>query len=304
MDQVLRTLTANPRVWSQTVLVITHDESSWFFDHVAPPVAPPGTSGEYVTARPAPGATQGFLGPVGLGFRVPALIISPFSRGGYVCSEIFDHISQIRLLEDRFGIKCPNILTWRRATIASLSATLRMSSADTSLVTLPITTNYPSTLYTVQGCSAQDVAEINTSQPPYPLGSSQSMPTQERGTLRRVGSFPAVTLTFGRFSPNSATLTTTLKTQVAAAAKDVKSDGFRRMTLTGFSDASASTAQSLAVSRRRASNVERYLQAQVKILGVSGIAITIVARGRASPIASNSTAGGRAKNRRVVATLS
>ena len=85
-DQVLRTLVSNPDVWSKTVLFHMYDENDGFFDHVAPPVAPPGTDGEYLTVHPLPDDADGFAGPIGLGFRVPMLVISPFSRGGHVCS--------------------------------------------------------------------------------------------------------------------------------------------------------------------------------------------------------------------------
>ena len=80
-DQVLRALVANRRVWSKTVLFHMYDENDGFFDHVPPPVPPPGTKGEYVTVTPLPSTAQGLAGPVGLGFRVPMLVLSPFSRG-------------------------------------------------------------------------------------------------------------------------------------------------------------------------------------------------------------------------------
>jgi len=73
-------------LWAKTVLFATYDENGGFFDHVAPVTAPPGTPGEYVTAPAVPDPTvvgnPPVLGPIGLGFRVPMLVISPFSRGG------------------------------------------------------------------------------------------------------------------------------------------------------------------------------------------------------------------------------
>ena len=91
-------------MWSKTVLFVMYDENDGFFDHVAPPVAPAGTVGEYVTVNPLPATANGVAGPLGLGFRVPMLVVSPFSRGGYVASDVLDHTSQIRFLEERFGI--------------------------------------------------------------------------------------------------------------------------------------------------------------------------------------------------------
>ncbi|MGC1303072.1 MAG: phospholipase C, phosphocholine-specific [Caulobacteraceae bacterium] len=136
---VIEALTANPKVWSKTVLLLMFDENDGFFDHV-PPSAPPSldkdgaplggstvdTAGEYHTAtthseekaeRPA------LMGrPYGLGPRVPLYVISPWSRGGWVNSEVFDHTSVIRFLEQRFGVMEPNISPWRRAVCGDLTS--------------------------------------------------------------------------------------------------------------------------------------------------------------------------------------
>ena len=178
-DQVLSTLVSNPDVWSKTVLFHMYDENDGFFDHVDPPVAPPGTDGEFVSVQPLPAAADGIAGPIGLGFRVPLLVISPFSRGGKVCSETFDHTSQLRFLEERFGVKAPNISSWRRATVGDLSATLVMDHKDTTVPSLPPTTNDPSYVAS-KGCTQDDLLEQGT-QPVYPLPAVQQMPTQEPG---------------------------------------------------------------------------------------------------------------------------
>ena len=65
---------------------------------------PRGTPGEYLTVDPLPAAAYSVAGPIGLGFRVPMLVVSPFSRGGYVCSDVLDHTSHLRFLETRFGV--------------------------------------------------------------------------------------------------------------------------------------------------------------------------------------------------------
>ena len=138
-DQVLRTLVSNPEVWSKTVLFHMYDENDGFFDHVDPPVAPPGTAGEYLSVQPLPADADGIAGPIGLGFRVPLLVLSPFSRGGCICSETFDHTSQLRFIEERFGVRAPNISAWRRATVGDLTATLRMAHQDLTVPPLPPT---------------------------------------------------------------------------------------------------------------------------------------------------------------------
>ncbi|HZU61490.1 MAG TPA: alkaline phosphatase family protein, partial [Solirubrobacteraceae bacterium] len=112
---VLNTLVSNPAIWSKTALLITYDENGGFFDHVPPPVPPAGTEGEFVTKNPLPSDASGIRGPIGLGFRVPMLVVSPFSRGGFVCSDVFDHTSTLRLLEARFGAEVPNLSKWRRS---------------------------------------------------------------------------------------------------------------------------------------------------------------------------------------------
>ena len=176
-DQVLQTLLFNPDVWSKTVLFHMYDENDGFFDHVAPPVAAPGTEGEYLTVDPLPDKANGFAGPIGLGFRVPMLVISPFSRGGRICSETFDHTSQLRFVEERFGVRAPNLSAWRRSTVGDLTATLKMDHKDLSVPDLPGTRNDPGYI-AAKGCTQGDLLEISTDQPLYPLPTHQQMPTQ------------------------------------------------------------------------------------------------------------------------------
>jgi phospholipase C len=109
--QVLQALWSNPALWAKTAVILNYDENDGLFDHVAPPVPPPGTSGEFVNGL-----------PIGLGFRVPCMVISPFSRGGHVCGATFDHTSILRLLEARFGVEIPNLSKWRRDTCGDLTA--------------------------------------------------------------------------------------------------------------------------------------------------------------------------------------
>ena len=186
IDQVLQTLISNADTWSKTVLFIMYDENDGFFDHVPPPVAPAGTPGEYVTVDPLPATANGVAGPLGLGFRVPMLVVSPFSRGGYVTSEVLDHTSQVRFLEERFGIHASNISAWRRQTVGNLTNTLRMGSADAAFPTLPSTSKDTVGGVMELGCTDQDINEIAVDQPPYPLPDPQVMPTQERGTVKRI----------------------------------------------------------------------------------------------------------------------
>jgi phospholipase C len=134
---VLATLLRNPRVWARTVFFVTWDENGGFFDHVSPPVAPPGTPGEFVTADPLPPEAAGVAGPIGLGFRVPLLVISPFSRGGHVNSDTADHTSLLRFLETRFGVEVPNLSAWRRQTTSDLTSTLNLARPRVDVPALP-----------------------------------------------------------------------------------------------------------------------------------------------------------------------
>lgn len=72
-------------------------------------VVPPVLHCEYPALSPA----FGLAGPIGLGYRAPCLVVSPYSRGGLVSSQTFDHTSQLRLLETRFGADVPNLTAWR-----------------------------------------------------------------------------------------------------------------------------------------------------------------------------------------------
>jgi phospholipase C len=138
---VLDALTSNPAVWARTALFLMYDENGGFFDHVPPPTPAPGTPGEYLTARPKGGNptpdTLGIAGPVGLGVRVPMLVLSPFSRGGHIASDVFDHTSQLKLIGRRFGVEVPNVSAWRGATVGDLTSTLFRSPHNTSLPKLP-----------------------------------------------------------------------------------------------------------------------------------------------------------------------
>ncbi|MEZ6028991.1 MAG: phospholipase C, phosphocholine-specific [Hyphomonadaceae bacterium] len=153
--RVLEALTSNPDVWAQTVLLVNFDENDGFFDH-APPPAPPtivdgvalggstvDAAGEYhaVRAESEKGAERDDLmgRPYGLGPRVPMYVISPFSRGGWVNSQVFDHTSVIRFLEARFGVMEPNISAWRRAVCGDLTSCFAFKAPNAELAALPAT---------------------------------------------------------------------------------------------------------------------------------------------------------------------
>ena len=177
---ILNALMANPMAWAKTALFVTYDENGGFFDHVAPMTAPAGTPGEYVTAAavPDPTVAGGISGPIGLGFRVPMMVISPFSRGGLVSSDLFDHTSMLRFIETRFGAEVPNLSAWRRSTVGDLTSAFYFSKPDTSMPSLPSPAAPGSTA--IQQCE-NNLAGFTMYQLPMP----QTMPTQESGTAAK-----------------------------------------------------------------------------------------------------------------------
>jgi phospholipase C len=129
VSQILDALTANPEVWSKTAFFLTYDENDGFFDHVVPPTPPQtraqGLSTVELTDEIFAGNSKFPAGPYGLGMRVPMLVISPWSRGGWVNSEVFDHTSLIRFIEARFGsasLSAKNMTPWRTAVSGDLTS--------------------------------------------------------------------------------------------------------------------------------------------------------------------------------------
>ena len=147
VSQMLDALTADPDVWAKTALIITFDENDGFFDHDVPAFPPAsaaqGRSTVDVSADLYTSGANGFdVGPYGLGPRVPMLVVSPWSKGGYVNSEVFDHTSVIRLIEERFGVREPNISPWRRTICGDLTSVFDFGHADAKVPALPDTSGY------------------------------------------------------------------------------------------------------------------------------------------------------------------
>jgi phospholipase C len=184
--QVLNILTSNPAVWEKTALIVSYDENGGFFDHVPPPTAPPGTPGEFVTV-PLSGVpdSMGIAGPIGLGFRVPGLVISPYTRGGLVASDVFDHTSQLRLVETRFGVDVPNLSAWRRSTVGDLTSAFNFAAAaNAAKPALPPSRSGPALLECRVGIDTL-IGTFDSKNNPfsYPVPAN-SMPSQEPTPVR------------------------------------------------------------------------------------------------------------------------
>jgi phospholipase C len=209
--EVMDILTQNPEVWKKTIFILTYDENDGCFDHVPPFVAPdPGnsatgqvsagidTSTDYVTLEqewqrsslPRKDARQS---PVGLGYRVPMIVASPWSRGGWVNSQVFDHTSVLQFMEKFLGHKTgknvreTNISSWRRAVCGDLTSVFRPYHGEQ--LTLPAFPGKEAFLESVHKAkfkqlpadykvlTAAEITQVNRDPAASPL-----MPRQEAGT--------------------------------------------------------------------------------------------------------------------------
>jgi phospholipase C len=168
--QLLDSLTANPEVWSRTSLFIMYDENDGFFDHMPPPMPPSPDGAAGLSSVDAADEVHQNSRPFGLGMRVPMLVVSPWSRGGWVCSQVFDHTSVIRFLESRFGVQEPNISAWRRTVCGDLTSAFDFTKAASAPVVLP-----PATAAAVPH---PDTTSVKIPPRPEP----QAMPRQLPGT--------------------------------------------------------------------------------------------------------------------------
>ncbi len=157
-------IAANPDVWNSTVFILNYDENDGLFDHVVPPTAPAGTPNEYVGGL-----------PIGAGFRVPAIVVSPWTQGGWIASETFDHTSVLRFLETLTGVTIPNITPWRRQTFGDLTSALGAYPSGGRFPRLPNT----------KAQLAQTVREVTTLPPAVFPGASQTPPRQQTGPRPR-----------------------------------------------------------------------------------------------------------------------
>ncbi|WP_143092898.1 alkaline phosphatase family protein, partial [Arsenicibacter rosenii] len=151
-------LTKDPEVWKKTIFILCYDENDGYFDHF-PPFVPAhpnqpetglnskglDTTPEFVTTeQESKRSNGGRTGPIGLGFRVPLVIASPWSRGGFVNSEVFDHTSILQFMElflsKKTGkpIKETNISDWRRTVCGDLTSVFRPYTGEKMTMPKPV----------------------------------------------------------------------------------------------------------------------------------------------------------------------
>ena len=210
ISEMLDILTKNPEVWKKTIFIINYDENDGYFDHVPPFVAPhpnkpetgknsPGidSGSEYVTrneeqSKKASDVTYFRESPIGLGYRVPMVIVSPWTRGGWVNSQVFDHTSCLqfleKFLEKKTGkrIQETNISTWRRAICGDLTSVFRPYAGEKITFPEPIEKNpffqgiheakFKKIPSAYQRLSQKQIEQVNR------RNLSDLMPMQEKGT--------------------------------------------------------------------------------------------------------------------------
>jgi phospholipase C len=179
VNTVLQALFSNPELWRSTALFVTYDEHDGFFDHQLPPAPEVTVTDEYIGGLPA-----------GPGTRVPMLICSPWTRGGYVDSNVYNHTSMLEFLAAWTGVKPANITPWRASVTGNLTAAFDFAHPDFSIPRLP-TLDQTWALTQLTGGSTTPPAE-----------GDQQMPAQEPGTRPHR---PTVHLPFADVTVNRAT---------------------------------------------------------------------------------------------------
>jgi len=160
VNTVLQTLFSNRDLWESTALFITYDEHDGFFDHQLPPTPPASVTDEYIAGL-----------PIGPGTRVPMLICSPWTRGGYVDSNVYNHTSMLQFLAAWTGVQPVNVTSWRESVTGDLTAAFDFGNPDFSI---------PSNIPTLDQTWA--LTQLTGGSTTPPAEGDQKMPTQEPGT--------------------------------------------------------------------------------------------------------------------------
>ncbi|WP_238381884.1 alkaline phosphatase family protein [Mucilaginibacter pedocola] len=210
VSEAMEILLDNPETWKKTIFIVTYDENDGYFDHVPPYVVPnpyKANTGkvskgidpkmDFATKEqqtdPSGNGSSLREGPIGLGYRVPMIIASPWTRGGFVCSEVFDHTSSIQFVEHflakKYGkqVTEENITQWRRTICGDLTSAFRPYNGEK--VNRPVFLDKKAFIEGIHQAkfkdapgdfkklNADELAQINTNHQ-----SSPYFPKQEKGT--------------------------------------------------------------------------------------------------------------------------
>lgn len=193
VSEAIEILTKNPEVWKKTIFVLTYDENDGYFDHIPPYVVPkpndPETGKVSKNIDVASDYENKKGSPIGLGYRVPMIVASPWSKGGYVNSQVFDHTSCLMFLENFLSkktgkkIRSSQISSWRRAICGDLTSVFRPAAdiptaippllkKETTIVNIQNAKNKPAQVKP-DALSQPDIDRIN-----------KGMGIQEKGTSK------------------------------------------------------------------------------------------------------------------------
>ncbi len=160
VNTVLQTLFANPELWKNTALFVTYDEHDGFFDHQLPPFPETSVTDEYIGGL-----------PIGPGTRVPMIIASPWTRGGYVDSNVYNHTSMLHFLATWTGVRPANVTPWRASVTGDLTTAFDFRHPDFSI---------PKNIPTLDQTWA--LTQLTGGSTTPPAEGAQKMPAQEPGT--------------------------------------------------------------------------------------------------------------------------
>jgi phospholipase C len=159
VNTVLQALFSHPDLWKTTALFITYDEHDGFFDHQLPPYPEATVTGEHIAGL-----------PIGPGTRVPMLICSPWTRGGYVDSNVYDHTSMLQFLAAWTGVKPANVTSWRASVTGDLTTAFDFGHPDFSI---------PGNIPTLD--QTWKLTQLTGGSTTPPAEGDQKMPAQEPG---------------------------------------------------------------------------------------------------------------------------
>lgn len=201
VSEAIDILTKNPEVWKKTIFILTYDENDGYFDHIPPFVVPnpDDPSSGKVSEGITPWVDYEFKknSPIGLGYRVPMIIASPWSKGGYVNSQVFDHTSSLMFLENFLSkktgkqIRSEQISPWRRAVCGDLTSAFRPITAEND--NIPERLKKEKVITGIQNAkskpaqvvpkplSSEEISKINMYLP-FDANASGFAPAQEKGT--------------------------------------------------------------------------------------------------------------------------
>ncbi|MCX2573758.1 phosphocholine-specific phospholipase C [Pedobacter sandarakinus] len=201
VSEALDILTKNPAIWKKTIFILTYDENDGYFDHQPPYVVP--NPADPLAGKVSDGINYATdfenkkASPIGLGYRVPFIVASPWSKGGFVNSQVFDHTSSIMFMEKWLSkktgkqIRSNNISDWRRSICGDLTSVFRPYLGDQIVVPDPLkrdavvtnisnAKNKPPQIGPT-ALNKLEIAKINSNEA-FSEHTSKHLPKQEKGT--------------------------------------------------------------------------------------------------------------------------